>query len=1628
MIQGFENQMSIGVSEQPSISSGVNQTQEGIGPPIDRQKKRISWALEQARRDLVDATRRNRLLHAPLTGKRPWCLAVSGHSSDELLNRLHWDEKVTTYAFQGIDEDPTLTAAEQAPGLHALPAPNRNNEGTLAPTPSRALVPASRLGASRYPLLQTRLSLSKLDKRLTKIFREERTLEEEHGLSTLFLAIGFLRWFDSDSSEEESYAPLILVPVTLQRVQGKEGYVLDGRDDEIIVNVSLREKIKADFGITLPEIPSEDGWQASQYLAAVEAAVSRQRRWRVEHGSIGLGFFTFSKFMMWRDLDGESWPEGSILNHKLINVLLDENTQFENEPPIANDEEAIDERIDIAKAIHVVDADSSQTVVIEEARRGRNLVVQGPPGTGKSQTITNIISAAVHAGKSVLFVAEKNTALNVVHDRLQRAGLGALCLEMHSRKANKREVVKSLEEALRLSGSAKFDESLPALLRKTAEKLNNYTKLIHAPIANTGRSAFDVMGKQLALRHANAPLLDERLDFVADWHSEKIAAGEAAVDRASAAIIRIGQKPCEHPWHGTEVSALSPFDQERLHTKIGSAIEQLDALLARLNPSVLQLIAVESPNMEDASKLESVLRLLARLPSDRTLLENPEWQNNLPAISKALNRARQFASIAHEIDNKFNREAWTYSTSPMLMSLRADGPSFFRRLFGRYRGMVADLRALLRESAPKDLQAKIALVERLQEAQEAKNNFDAEASHLKAVCGELWDEMRTPWERIAVLVEWSREALNNDPSSPLFNLAVRSANVTTFGAYADQLHELCKNVQREIELVIRATLADVLNVFGSENIEKVALVAIKERLGIWHASLNKANDWFLTRAALDAVRSEGFDDISKRMNEGSLSAQDARPAVDLLIAEALWKKAVSQTPRLAEIDGGLHTEDVERFRELDRRRIHIARQEVMARYLDQRPTGYAGEMAIIRGEIDKRRGHRAVRKLMTDAGNAAQRLKPIFMMSPLSVAQFLPPGKMVFDLLVMDEASQIAPEEALGAIARARQIVIVGDHKQLPPTNFFKSVNAGDDDSGIEDDTDIADITRPSDFESILTLSRTRGMAERMLAWHYRSKHPSLIALSNAECYANRLLLPPSPFVQTDSYGLTLINTPRGHYDRGGTSRDLVQAEIVANAIAKHLRQFPNKSLAVACLSTQQRDAVDDMIDKIGIRADVESFLPKGERLFVKNLEAVQGDERDVIYISVGYGVAPNQSKPFLNFGPVSREGGERRLNVLASRAREKCIIFSSINAADIPANHEIRGTRMLRELLHFAETGNLAAGSFTGGGFDSPFEEAVAAVIREAGFHVQSQVGVSSFRVDLGVIDPARPGEYILGVECDGATYHSARSARDRDRLRQEVLEGLGWRLHRIWSTNWFRNPMRETDKLIAAIRQASEKKLLPEIQFDKAAESDSDAEDESSADYGNDELSIAYARPSNVDTYNEVALAVPQRRELLELSVGELGRIALMVIEAEGPIHTEEVARRIREAFGLQKTGSRILAHVKNALLYQARHDILQCKGEFWTIKGRDTLVIRDRRNAPLPLRKASIIAPQEYQLAIATALKEAVSISREELLVQTARLFGFDRTGPDLKLAIEHEVDAMLSLGTALDNDGMLSSIKN
>jgi superfamily I DNA and/or RNA helicase/very-short-patch-repair endonuclease len=461
------------------------------------------------------------------------------------------------------------------------------------------------------------------------------------------------------------------------------------------------------------------------------------------------------------------------------------------------------------------------------------------------------------------------------------------------------------------------------------------------------------------------------------------------------------------------------------------------------------------------------------------------------------------------------------------------------------------------------------------------------------------------------------------------------------------------------------------------------------------------------------------------------------------------------------------------------------------------------ELGLLRKEIGKKARHIPVRQLLGRIPTLLPHLKPCVLMSPLSVAQYLEPAHETFDVVIFDEASQIPVWDAVGAIARGKQLIVVGDPKQLPPTNFFNTADDSDDVA--------SEINLEKDLESILDELLTNGMRHKRLKWHYRSRHEGLIAFSNHQYYENELLTFPSP--EAADGGVRFRYLPEARYDKGKSRTNLGEARALVVELVQRLRRSggPARSYGVVTFSQAQQNLVENLLDEERRKfPELEIHFNDappvdGEPVFVKNLENVQGDERDVILFSICYG--PDESgRVSMNFGPLNRDGGERRLNVAITRAKHEVLVFSSLRGDQIDLNRtRARGVRDLKYFLDYADRGPkaLTAAITTNGDAapDSEFERMVADRIRASGYEVHHQVGCSGYRIDLGVVDPRSPGRYLLGVECDGATYHRAATARDRDKLRQMILEGLGWKLHRIWSTDWWHEAEAEMDKLGARL-----------------------------------------------------------------------------------------------------------------------------------------------------------------------------------------------------------------------------------
>ena len=694
--------------------------------------------------------------------------------------------------------------------------------------------------------------------------------------------------------------------------------------------------------------------------------------------------------------------------------------------------------------------------------------------------------------------------------------------------------------------------------------------------------------------------------------------------------------------------------------------------------------------------------------------------------------------------------------------------------------------------------------------------------------------------------------------------------------------------------------------------------------------------------------------------------------------------------------------------EIDRRRDCV--KDIRSNHLNQVPQGAQGAMGFVRGEIGKKKAHAPIRKLFSQAGEAIQRIKPVLMMSPISVAQFLPPDSIGFDLLLIDEASQVRPEDALGAIARARQIVVVGDQKQLPPSSFFDRLSSSENDDEEEDVSGLLDgVAKVGDLESILTLCEARGLSTRMLEWHYRSRDPSLIRVSNREFYGDGLILPPSPLQGDPNYGLTFTHA-HGIYDRGGKRDNRIEAEVLINRVAEHAVKFPSQSLGIVTFSMAQANLITELLEYRRRHDSIlDRFLREGrsEDVFIKNIENVQGDERDVILVSVGYGPSVIGGKPAMSFGPVNNEGGERRLNVLFTRARVRCEVFCSFDPGEMDLSKtRLEGPRVLKRFLEFAKTGLIDDKIATGAEPDTPFEADIADEIRKLGFLVDHQIGSVGFLIDLGIRHPDRPGKFILAVECDGATYHSALWARERDRLRQEVLEHLGWKFHRIWSTDWFYRRATEIERLRAALEEATR-----EIEGDVGVPGANKGGQADSATV----VLLESAEPINLievpqrtmPPYQRALISLKTQQEPHEVAVSSLARLAVTVVEAEGPIHEEEVARRIATAFGKEKAGSRILKATQQALrIAKGLPDasLLQ-DGEFWFTRSQaENTPVRDRSLETIPTTKPANISKLEIMQCLAIAIQDNAGGSDQDIIKAAARLFGFKRVGPDLQILLE------------------------
>ena len=1639
---------------------------------------RVSEQIEASRRDLLDVSARN-----PLISFRP--LRAKGvRIVDEVpreVYRILVAEKRPMYFLAAPDDEPASSGDAPSEDIVDVPSELRALIGESA---------AQKIDDRHADnKLQTAHSPVRLDVRLRNTLRHAQSSIEEQGVNILYLALGTLVWYESEASDVARRAPLVLVPVALERGSARARFKVLWTAEEIDANLSLDSKLRGDFGLSLPELSDGDDLDVDDYFRQVEGAVSRKERWRVDRDAVHLGFFSFSKLLIYKDLAPEAWPEDERPeDHPLLRALYGggfggraENGQ--GAVPVADDDTGptLDDHVAPGDTHEVMDSDSSQTEAVLAVLAGRNLVIQGPPGTGKSQTIANLIAECVAQGKRVLFVAEKMAALEVVKRRLDGVHVGDACLELHSHKSSKAAVLDELKRTVRLGRPQVADaEEDRELLRTARDRLNAYARAVNSDVGRSKLTPHQLVGKLSHLGEPDAPGDSNALSFKQlapeSWSRKEFVERRELVQEMQDLVESMG-RPRDHPLWGTALTLLVPSGPGMVAGALDAATEALGRhweharrLLGLLGAGAEAADAEPQEPALDAAATAVLLATAARVTEAPNLSgvrhRAPEWTDRAAELEALARDALEFARIRAEHDSALIPEAWDHpDVLAHRQALAACGDKWWRLLSGGYRRAAKGLRGLSREAPPKKHRARLALLDAVLAARRLHGNVErSSAMWTRLVGGGSPGWSADAHRRTGEAAQWLLR-LHADTASGAVHPCVHDAldrppDQTELNAAVDA----CRRSRKALSEALGAGAAAL----KLDDARFAPLPPPGDRpfddLERWLASARDA-----TGSLQDMVR---FNQIAQRLaDQGLECVTDAAAEWDqagrglvrvferrcyLAWLESAWR----ERPVLAEFDGATHQGSVARFRQMDQGQFARNQARVARRHWEAVPRGVGGgQMGVLRREFEKKRRHLPLRKLMEQAGNAVQRIKPVFMMSPLSVAKFVPPKSPVrFDLAIFDEASQVRPTEAFGAIARAAQAVVVGDSKQLPPTTFF--------DRMAEDDDEMPSQT--SDLESILGMFCAGQAPERMLKWHYRSRHESLISFSNHEFYDNRLVVFPSPDKGRESTGLHMRYDPGAHYKPGRGGRvNPGEARAVADAVMKHASESPHLTLGVAAFSLSQARAVEDQLEILRRQdGSCETFFAAHpeEPFFVKNLENVQGDERDVILISVGYGKRQDGHMP-MNFGPLNQDGGERRLNVLVTRARRRCWVFANFEAADLDLRRtKARGVEALKTFLEYARTGRMELPRQTGRAADSPFEEAVARELRRRGHQVDHQVGSAGFFVDLAVVDPDRPGRYLLGVECDGASYHSARSARDRDRLRQQVLEGLGWTIHRIWSTDWFRNPGREMERLEEAIRRAvragpdmscfeAADPLAAADQFEAGRPPDlgapPDAGDMAPGGAPPSQQSPP-SRPASLVREAPAAAPAPRKRSVpyavaeLEIDLGDLqfhevpvevvSDWLAEVVSVEGPVHWEEACVRVVRASGLKQAGSRIKKRVLEAVGRCVRDGTVVANGDFlWSpdrqwLPGQPQAVVRCRDGLPGGLRTIECIAPEEIGHALVLAVRDSHGVrdddvGRDAALRDAARIFGFKRVGKELRAGLQDVLGRLVEDGTVERRGGFL-----
>jgi serine/threonine protein kinase/DNA polymerase III delta prime subunit len=1546
--------------------------------------------LELYRTELLDLGTRNPLLNfqeRDQSGRlKPKRLVLGGVTADALYQHLVIEEK-------GIVFESTLQ-------------PSPEDEDDQIYNPKVSTIKRSDLKVS------VQLSASGLQTRLTELYRTAQEFIEEQGINCFYMVLGVVSWRDSKDPLQSRQAPLVLIPLTLTRERQGGAFRLTYSNEDIESNQAFALKLRLE-GLLLPSIGEAEDFIPSDYAKQVEQSLG-QKYGPVMSEQIYLGFFSFAKLLMYRDLDPSTWSNLDLAKHPILAPLLSDEV---NPTPALPAEPARLEMVLAPSATgHVLDADYSQSQAVLLASQGHHLVIEGPPGTGKSQTITNIIAALLARGKKVLFVAEKEAALSVVEGRLGSVGLGEATLSLHSKDANKTALRDQLARAynqVRVLEQPKKGEHQE--LDKISAELRELETALHTPVFESGLTPYDLFGLIRAsdTKNMNAPSLTTGTEF--KWTRAHFEASLNELDRAAHWLGHYGS-PLQLPFYGSSRLDWLPTDD----TQTKALVQRAELAIAHLSSQTLSNIPSQTC-LEETNALIGVLQEIESMNLPKGLRPDlQDWDDWNEADSKLLKRSLRQQEITEKRKAQLTSQAWETDLKEWITILEKEGTQWYAMFLPKvYRAKKAITDLFLEPAkAPKNNLLEVAKeIIFVQRNQQEINAFSLRG---KKLFGAAWQAEKSDFTHLSKMVERIKEIRENVKAglSPAWHLGLYVISLDPQQVEAlTKYKTACRELKNSLEAMSQHLKLQAQETFAKANITKVTWEQWRIKLAIYAiraADFRYSIEWNQLAERLENL---GLTNCLKAVS-WTEAKTNLRPAFALEVYNQWLAKAFLERPALARFSHILQNDRVTRFQILDQAVIALNRQETLISYQKTLPNATAvGQVGVLRQEFSKQKRLKPIRVLMQEAGRAIQALKPVFMMSPLSIASFLPLEALEFDVVLFDEASQVRPADALGALLRAKQVIVVGDQKQLGPSNFFQKTSGDDPDNELEGD-------------SLLDLFISRfGNNKRSLVWHYRSQHESLIQTSNEKYYNNQLVTFPSAKERSSELGLVYHHHPETIYEPGERNRvNRLEAAQVIQAVLQHAEHKSHESLAVVTFNISQKKEIERLLDKLinnnQLSAKQNQFLTapssQTERFVVKNIENVQGDERDVIMISVGTGF-DIKHKLHERFGPLAQKDGGRRLNVLITRARKRCEVFANFLPHDlkIKSNGGLPGFRRFLGLA-YDQTSALKNQQHTS---EDALISEIANFLRQQNYEIQTLVGSLALSIDLAVKNPNGQG-YLIGIDVDSPSeIKQMKSTRDMHRLRPEVLKKLGWKLHRIWSTNWYKSPEEQRMALLNVL-------VAAELEAAKPSPTKTQTIIETPA-FISEETTQAF-EPIKTQILEPIKtqLLEPQIKTMMptefyqmfeptlyngdlefhQIAHNTIVNWILQILEIEQPIHISTLTRRLANKTGNSRTGTRIVAYCKDIIERGAKQKYWDLTHNTLSLPNKP-IVVRNRQVLPSSEKLFEFVPRSEIETAVRYLVLHSMGIQRSELEAVIPKILGFDRNTSSINQIMQSTLEEIL-----------------